>query len=223
LVDGKSWSYMMNVDGPLCVCQCWPYRCCLLFQLYSLTGASLAQGDWFCPLCVAAGITTKPEPMPPQLKQLSALKPPKSSFKARPSSTSKLGHKMRGSGSGEGFGVSGQGSLPPPSRPAGTGRVHMSAPTAPRAPRLGRPGARSNKNKRLFEGEEGALVNGQKLFYRTTQVRVWALMGCVGAWGGLSAGWSHCWCWEQCCWQIDMGMAAQTRQPAGAALPGHFL
>lgn len=46
----------------------------------------------------------------------------------------------------------------------------MAAPTAPRAPRLGRPGARSNKNKRLFEGEEGALVNGQKLYYRTTQV-----------------------------------------------------
>lgn len=28
------------------------------------------QGDWFCPLCVAQGITTKPQPLPLQPKQV---------------------------------------------------------------------------------------------------------------------------------------------------------
>ncbi|EFN58819.1 hypothetical protein CHLNCDRAFT_19495 [Chlorella variabilis] len=127
-------------------------------------------GDWFCPLCMAAGITSKPEPLPLQPKQVGMLKPLKSGGKGRPSSSSKLSKKGGEGGS--------QVSLPPPPRPAaGTGRVHMAAPTAPRAPRLGRPGARSNKNKRLFEGEEGALENGQKLFYRTTQVgRGWRVV-----------------------------------------------
>lgn len=187
----------------------------------------LWQGDWFCPLCVQQGITTKPEPLPLQPKQvraaccvglaalqnlefpavphrggasrlgshalpqhaglppialprliprlavqLGALKPPKTSVKTRPSSTSKLGKRADGH---EGS----QGSAPPTKRApsaaaAAPGRVHMAAPTAPRAPRLGRPGARSNKNKRLFEGEEGALINGQKLYYKTTQVRAYS-------------------------------------------------
>jgi hypothetical protein len=141
------------------------------------------QGDWFCPLCAEAGINSKPEPLPLQPKQVGMLKPLKSSGKARPSSSGRLSIKGRG-GSGEGLSLS-QGSAPPPPRPAATGRVHMAAPTAPRMPRLGRPGARSNKNKRLFEGEEGALVNGQKLFYRTTQV------GCRQP--GVERGGAHAW------------------------------
>ncbi len=189
------------------------------------------QGDWFCPLCVAQGITTKPQPLPLQPKQVrraalrcqpavltclrlmacaqpgcmphrlragaglpaclaehtppfhlrllsmqvTALKPLKAS-KSRPGSSSKLSKAARESGGGGGASAS-QGGTPAAAPKAGgggggTGRVHMAAPTAPRAPRLGRQGggARSNKNKRLFEGEEGALVNGQKLYYRTTQV-----------------------------------------------------
>lgn len=109
--------------------------------------------------------------------QVTALKPLKAS-KGRPGSSGKLSKVARESGGG---GASASQGGTPSAAPragggagagAGTGRVHMAAPTAPRAPRLGRSGGggRSNKNKRLFEGEEGALVNGQKLYYRTTQV-----------------------------------------------------
>lgn len=128
--------------------------------------------------------------MPLQPKQVTALKPLKASAKGRPGSSSKLSKKAKPEGAS-------QGSAPPPSRPppggggGGSGRVHMSAPTAPRAPRLGRPGARSNKNKRLFEGEEGGLVDGQKLFYKTTQV------GCVQA-GGWLVGWQESVAWAAC-------------------------
>lgn len=128
-------------------------------------------GDWFCPLCVAQGITTKPQPLPLQPKQVTALKPLKAS-KSRPGSSSKLSKAARESGGGPSASQGGTPAVAPKAGGGGgTGRVHMAAPTAPRAPRLGRTGGgpRSNKNKRLFEGEEGALVNGQKLFYRTTQ------------------------------------------------------
>ena len=107
--------------------------------------------------------------------QVAALKPLKAS-KSRPGSSSKLSKMARESSGGGGASQGGTPAAAPKAGGGGggggggTGRVHMAAPTAPRAPRLGRPGVRSNKNKRLFEGEEGALVNGQKLYYRTTQV-----------------------------------------------------
>lgn len=165
--------YQCNLGGELLCCD----GCNCAFHMACVNLESLPQGDWFCPVCTKAGITQKPEPMLPlQPKQVGSLKPPKASGKTRPGSSSKLSKKAAGLEAGGGEGGS-QGSAPPPpsKRPppsggGGTGRVHMAAPMAPRAPRLGRPGAgRSNKNKRLFEGEEGALANGQKLFYRTTQ------------------------------------------------------
>lgn len=111
--------------------------------------------------------------------QVTALKPLKAS-KSRPGSSSKLSKAARESGGGPSASQGGTPAVAPKAGGGGTGRVHMAAPTAPRAPRLGRTGGgpRSNKNKRLFEGEEGALVNGQKLFYRTTQV------GCCAGWNG---------------------------------------
>ncbi|PRW56093.1 Nucleosome-remodeling factor subunit BPTF isoform A [Chlorella sorokiniana] len=162
--------YKCKEGGELLCCD----GCNCAFHPACVDLAAPPTGDWFCPLCVAQGITTKPQPLPLQPKQVTALKPLKAS-KSRPGSSSKLSKAARESGGG---GAASQGGTPAAAPKAaagggggGTGRVHMAAPTAPRAPRLGRSGggARSNKNKRLFEGEEGALVNGQKLFYRTTQ------------------------------------------------------
>jgi len=135
---------MLNCDG-----------CTASYHLSCAGIDEVPENDWFCPACEKEGRTTKRIPVSNQARAARA---------APGMEDGGAGGRGRG-GRGRGRGRGGGGY-----RSAGPSRLTYTYGARRTA---GRPGGRNmNRHKRLFEGEEGGLLDGQPVFYRISGGKV---------------------------------------------------
>ena len=135
---------MLNCDG-----------CTASYHLSCAGIDEVPENDWFCPACEKEGRTTKRIPVSNQARAARA---------APGMEDGGAGARSRG-GRGRGRGRGGGGY-----RSAGPSRLTYTYGARRTA---GRPGGRNmNRHKRLFEGEEGGLLDGQPVFYRISGGKV---------------------------------------------------
>lgn len=135
---------MLNCDG-----------CTASYHLSCAGIDEVPENDWFCPACEKEGRMTKRMPVSNQARAARA---------APGMEDGGAGGRSRG-GKGRGRGRGGGGY-----RSVGPSRLTYTYGAKRTA---GRPGGRNmNRHKRLFEGEEGGLLDGQPVFYRISGGKV---------------------------------------------------